>query len=42
MVAISTAQTQSTQYRWFQLALGTIAMMAVSSPQYVWNLFTGR
>jgi oxalate/formate antiporter len=27
--------------RWFQLVLGLIAMMAISSPQYVWTLFTG-
>jgi len=27
--------------RWFQLGLGMIAMMAISSPQYVWALFTG-
>jgi oxalate/formate antiporter len=27
--------------RWFQLILGVIAMMAISSPQYVWALFTG-
>jgi MFS transporter, OFA family, oxalate/formate antiporter len=26
--------------RWFQLGLGLIAMMAISSPQYVWTLFT--
>ncbi len=26
--------------RWLQLALGVIAMMAISSPQYVWTLFT--
>jgi OFA family oxalate/formate antiporter-like MFS transporter len=26
--------------RWFQLAVGVICMMAVSSPQYVWTLFT--
>ena len=25
--------------RWIQLALGVIAMMAISSPQYVWTLF---
>lgn len=25
--------------RWFQLFLGLIAMMAISSPQYVWTLF---
>ncbi|HZL59951.1 MAG TPA: oxalate/formate MFS antiporter [Stellaceae bacterium] len=27
--------------RWLQLVLGLIAMMAISSPQYVWTLFTG-
>ena len=27
--------------RWIQLVLGIIAMMAISSPQYVWTLFTG-
>ena len=27
--------------RWYQLVLGLIAMMAISSPQYVWTLFTG-
>jgi len=27
--------------RWKQLGLGMIAMMAISSPQYVWALFTG-
>jgi OFA family oxalate/formate antiporter-like MFS transporter len=27
--------------RWNQLAFGLIAMMAISSPQYVWTLFTG-
>ena len=27
--------------RWNQLVLGLIAMMAISSPQYVWTLFTG-
>jgi len=26
-------------YRWVQLGLGLIAMMAISSPQYVWTLF---
>ena len=25
--------------RWIQLLLGLIAMMAISSPQYVWTLF---
>jgi MFS transporter, OFA family, oxalate/formate antiporter len=27
--------------RWNQLLLGVVAMMAISSPQYVWTLFTG-
>jgi MFS transporter, OFA family, oxalate/formate antiporter len=27
--------------RWNQLVLGLIAMMSISSPQYVWTLFTG-
>jgi len=27
--------------RWLQLALGVVAMMAISSPQYVWTLFVG-
>lgn len=27
--------------RWIQLALGFIIMMAISSPQYTWALFTG-
>src|SRR6201995_577776 len=26
--------------RWMQLGLGVIAMMSISSPQYVWTLFT--
>lgn len=26
--------------RWYQLALGVVCMMAISSPQYVWALFT--
>ncbi|MBV1698420.1 MAG: oxalate/formate MFS antiporter [Hyphomicrobiales bacterium] len=38
------AQSQSSAWyrnRWSQLILGIIAMMAISSPQYVWTLFTG-
>jgi MFS transporter, OFA family, oxalate/formate antiporter len=27
--------------RWTQPVLGVIAMMAISSPQYTWTLFTG-
>src|ERR1700760_1995278 len=33
------ALESSTSKRWLQLALGLIAMMAISSPQYVWTLF---
>jgi oxalate/formate antiporter len=33
------ARTQIERQRWFQLLLGIIAMMAISSPQYVWTLF---
>ena len=37
-----TAQTESTsKARWLQLLLGFIIMMTISSPQYVWTLFTG-
>jgi len=34
-VSVSTTST-----RWTQLALGLVAMMSISSPQYVWALFT--
>ena len=34
--AIATAGTN----RWMQLGLGLVCMMAISSPQYVWTLFT--
>ncbi len=34
----SSASTNST--RWIQLVLGLIAMASISSPQYVWTLFT--
>ncbi|MCI8208476.1 oxalate/formate MFS antiporter [Pseudomonas sp. S25] len=27
--------------RWYQLVIGMVCMMAISSPQYVWTLFTG-
>jgi OFA family oxalate/formate antiporter-like MFS transporter len=30
----------ATSTRWIQLVLGVIAMMSISSPQYVWTLFT--
>src|SRR5690348_15467582 len=41
MTSVSAGAVRSSGYRWFQLALGTTAMMSVSSPQYVWTLFTG-
>jgi MFS transporter, OFA family, oxalate/formate antiporter len=44
MTATTVSTTQSTPWylnRWNQLVLGVIAMMAISSPQYVWTLFTG-
>src|SRR5579871_2310912 len=40
----ATAMTEQKAWylnRWGQLGLGVIAMMAISSPQYVWTLFTG-
>src|ERR1700734_1145612 len=40
-VAITTESTASLSNRWSQLILGLLAMMAISSPQYVWTLFTG-
>jgi MFS transporter, OFA family, oxalate/formate antiporter len=43
-MATVTAPTQASAWywnRWSQLVLGLIAMMAISSPQYVWTLFTG-
>src|ERR1700736_1012440 len=30
---------QAVPSRWIQLGLGLVAMMAISSPQYVWTLF---
>src|SRR5689334_8454820 len=43
-MATSAATTQTSAWywnRWSQLVLGLIAMMSISSPQYVWTLFTG-
>ena len=40
-VAIQTERVAWHANRWNQLILGIIAMMAISSPQYVWTLFTG-
>ena len=43
MATVTTTAETSAWYwnRWVQLILGLIAMMAISSPQYVWTLFTG-
>jgi MFS transporter, OFA family, oxalate/formate antiporter len=35
-----TSAQSGTSTRWLQLLLGLIAMMSISSPQYVWTLFT--
>src|SRR5215510_5819106 len=42
-MSVATAPSQSAVLanRWVQLVLGIIAMMSISSPQYVWTLFTG-
>ena len=39
---MSTVETASNplKSKWVQLALGVICMMSISSPQYVWALFT--
>src|ERR1700759_2622868 len=41
MTATTVDYSQATSStRWTQLVLGLIAMMSISSPQYVWTLFT--
>ncbi|HUC51273.1 MAG TPA: oxalate/formate MFS antiporter [Xanthobacteraceae bacterium] len=40
-IAIPAERAAGQTNRWMQLVLGIIAMMAISSPQYVWTLFTG-
>lgn len=40
MAATGAKSGAATSTRWIQLVLGLIAMMAISSPQYVWTLFT--
>jgi oxalate/formate antiporter len=40
-IALPAERATSQPNRWTQLLLGVIAMMAISSPQYVWTLFTG-
>ena len=37
---VTEARRSATSTRWIQLLLGLIAMMSISSPQYVWTLFT--
>src|ERR1700722_11814102 len=39
IIAGASAQSRAST-RWLQLVLGLIAMMSISSPQYVWTLFT--
>src|SRR5499433_1043597 len=39
--ALADARGTVASTRWVQLLLGLIAMMSISSPQYVWTLFTG-
>ncbi len=39
-IAIPAETVTRQSNRWSQLVLGVIAMMAISSPQYVWTLFT--
>ena len=34
------ATTVSPRTRWIQLSLGLVCMVVISSPQYVWALFT--
>ena len=43
MNTLPAPQTETTSVwgsRWMQLVLGLVCMMAISSPQYVWTLFT--
>jgi MFS transporter, OFA family, oxalate/formate antiporter len=41
-MSVSTVTTrEAAGGRWWQLLFGVIAMMAISSPQYTWTLFTG-
>jgi OFA family oxalate/formate antiporter-like MFS transporter len=40
-IAIPAERAAGQTNRWVQLILGVIAMMAISSPQYTWTLFTG-
>jgi len=39
--ATTATGTASVPVRWLQLVMGFVVMMTISSPQYVWTLFTG-
>jgi oxalate/formate antiporter len=39
-ISLTAAPPAAASTRWIQLVLGLIAMMSISSPQYVWTLFT--
>jgi MFS transporter, OFA family, oxalate/formate antiporter len=40
-IATAAGRARTATNRWIQLTLGVVAMMAISSPQYTWTLFTG-
>lgn len=40
-VATTTVASRALSVRWYQLLAAVVCMMAISSPQYVWTLFTG-
>jgi len=40
MTAAAVSAQPRASTRWLQLTLGLVAMMSISSPQYVWTLFT--
>jgi MFS family permease len=40
MTTVGEKQQSVASTRWIQLVLGLVAMMSISSPQYVWTLFT--
>lgn len=40
MNQLNTSAASDSRARWWQLCFGIVAMMAISSPQYVWALFT--
>ena len=41
MSASAMPASEAMTKRWWQLALGLLVMMSISSPQYTWTLFTG-